>query len=156
MAAAALRRLHAVTADWPQRPSFASTHELLTADRGGDADLSMMPPDAISACRAAWRRLAGTPQAAVHGDPGPPNVRMTSAGAGLLDWDEARVDYTDLDLADLPEGDRPAPYLPPARLAAARSAVRAWEAASGWRAEPSYARLQLARLRSDAAGQADG
>ena len=58
--------------------------------------------------------------------------------------------------ADLPEGDRPAPYLPPARLAAARSAVRAWEAASGWRAEPSYARLQLARLRSDAAGQADG
>ena len=82
----------------------------------------------------------------MHGDPGPANIRMTSAGAGLLDWDEARVDYTDLDLADLPEGDPPARYLPPVRLAAARSAVRAWEAASGWRAEPSYARRQLAQL----------
>jgi Ser/Thr protein kinase RdoA (MazF antagonist) len=154
--AAFLRRLHAVTAGWPQRPGFASTRELITVDRGGDADLSTMPPDAVSACRAAWRRLAGTPQAVVHGDPGPANIRVTSAGAGLLDWDEARVDYTDLDLADLPEGDPPADFLPPIRLAAARSAVRAWEAASGWRAEPSYARRQLALLRPGPGPQPTG
>jgi len=151
--AAALRKLHAVTAGWPQRPGFASTEELLTAHRSGDADLSIMPPDAVADCRAAWRRLAGTPMAVVHGDPGPANIRMTGAGPGLLDWDEARVDYTDLDLADLPasdsrSGDAPAAYLPPARLAAAHAAVRAWEAASGWRIEPSYARRQLAELRS--------
>ena len=150
--AAELGRLHSVTAGWPQRPGFASTRELITANRGGDADLSTMPPDAVAACRAAWQRLAGTPQAVVHGDPGPANIRMTSAGAGLLDWDEARVDYTDLDLADLPDGDLPA-RLPPARLAAARAAVRAWEAASGWRVEPSYARRQLALLRSGPAAQ---
>ena len=169
--AAALRRLHAVTAGWPQRPGFASTRELITADRGGDADLSTMPPGAVAACRAAWQRLAGTPQAVVHGDPGPANIRMTSAGAGLLDWDEARVDYTDLDLADLPDsdlpdsdlpdsdlpdGDLPARFLPPVRLAAARAAVRAWEAASGWRAEPSYARRQLALLQSGPAAQPPG
>jgi len=156
--AAALRKLHAVTAGWPQRPGFASTEELITAHRSGDADLSIMPPDAVADCRAAWRRLAGTPMAVVHGDPGPANIRMTGAGPGLLDWDEARVDYTDLDLADLPasdsrsgdsrSGDAPAAYLPPARLAAAHAAVRAWEAASGWRIEPSYARRQLAELRS--------
>ena len=151
--AAVLRRLHAVTAAWPQRPGFASTRELITADRGGDADLSTMPPDAVAACRVAWQRLAGTPQAVVHGDPGPANIRMTSAGPGLLDWDEARVDYTDLDLADLPDGDSLVSYLPPARLAAARAAVRAWEAASGWRVEPSYARRQLALLRSGPAAQ---
>jgi hypothetical protein len=40
---------------------------------------------------------------------------MSSAGPGLPDWDEARVDYTDLDLADLPDSG-----LPPARLSAAR------------------------------------
>lgn len=156
--AAALLKLHAVTAGWPQRPGFVSIQELITADRSGDADLSAMPPDAVAACRAAWRRLAGTPMAVVHGDPGPANIRMTSAGVGLVDWDEARVDYTDLDLADLPAndppfgdapfGDAPAAYLSPARLTAARAAVRAWEAASGWRVEPSYARRQLAELRS--------
>jgi Ser/Thr protein kinase RdoA (MazF antagonist) len=151
--AAALRKLHAVTAGWPQRPGFVTTQELLTAQHSGDADLSVMPADAVADCRAAWRRLSGTPMAVVHGDPGPANIRMTAAGAGLLDWDEARVDYTDLDLADLPAGDPPAAYLPPARLAAARAAVRAWETASGWRVEPSYARRQLVELRKQRASR---
>ncbi len=138
---AAVRQLHQLTADWPQRPGFASTHDLLSADRGGDVDLSTMPADAVVTCRRAWARLAGTPQAVVHGDLAPANIRMTSAGAGLLDWDEARVDSTDLDLADLPGSS-----LPPARLAAARSAVTAWEAANGWTTEPDYAQRQLAVL----------
>lgn len=138
-----LRRVHEATAGWPQRPGFAATSELLTVTRGGDVDLSAMPPDAVGACRRAWARLAGTPQAVVHGDPGPANIRVTRAGAGLLDWDEARVDYTDLDLAELPVNG-----LPPARLDAARIAATAWEAANGWVLEPSYAREMLALLRS--------
>lgn len=138
-----LRRVHAVTAGWPQRPGSASTRELLTADRGGDVDLSVLPPEAVTDCRRAWARLAGRPEAVVHGDPGAPNIRVTSAGAGLLDWDESRVDYTDLDLAELP-----GPGLPPGRLAAARTAATAWEAANGWTIEPAYARRQLELLRS--------
>jgi Ser/Thr protein kinase RdoA (MazF antagonist) len=69
--AAVLRQLHEVTAGWPQRPEFASTRELLTTYRGGHVDLSVMPADAVTACRAAWRRLAGRPETVVHGDPGP-------------------------------------------------------------------------------------
>ena len=123
--AAFLRRLHAVTAGWPQRPGFASTRELITVDRGGDADLSAMPPGAVSTCRAAWRRLAGTPLAVVHGDPGPANIRMSEAGPGLLDWDEARVDHTVLDLAEIRGSD-----LPPRTLTAAQAAVTAHHAPS--------------------------
>lgn len=143
--AAFLRRLHELTAGWTQRPCFASTRELLAAARGGDVDLSAMPPEAVAACRRAWARLAGTPEAVVHGDPGPANIRVNHAGIGLLDWDEARVDRTDLDLAELPGSDR---LLAPARLAAARAAATAWEAANGWVVEPSYARRQLALLLS--------
>ena len=139
--AVAVRRLHELTAGWPQRPGFASTIDLLTADRGGDVDLAAMPADAVAACRRAWARLAGTPQAVVHGDLAPANVRRSSAGPGLLDWDEARVDCTDLDLADIPGSG-----LPPPRLAAARSAVTAWEAANSWTTEPDYAERQLAAL----------
>jgi Ser/Thr protein kinase RdoA (MazF antagonist) len=141
--AATLRRVHEVTRGWPQRPGAASTRELLTADRGGDVDLSLLPPDAVAACRQAWAALAGRPQAVVHGDPGSANVRVAAEGIGLLDWDEARVDATDLDLAELPDSDLPAD-----RLAAARIAATAWEAASGWTVEPSYARRQLALLQA--------
>jgi hypothetical protein len=61
----------------------------------------------------------------------------------MLDWDEARVDYTDLDLAELPGCE-----LPPPRLTLAREAVTAWEAANGWIIEPSYAQHQLQLLRA--------
>jgi hypothetical protein len=81
--------------------------------------------------------------AVVHGDPGPANIRITASGVGLLDWDESRVDVTDLDLAELPGAE-----LPPDRLAAVRAAATAWEAANGWTVEPSYARRQLALLRA--------
>ena len=141
--AAELRRLHRLTAGWQQRPGFASTRELLTADGGGDVDLTAMPAGAVAACRRAWALLDGVPEAVVHGDPGPSNIRVTEAGVGLLDWDEARVDCVDLDLAELPFAD-----LPPARLSAARTAVTAWEAASGWIVERSYARRRLAMLHA--------
>lgn len=138
--AVVLERLHALTAGWPQRPGFASTRDLLTVDRGGDVDLTAMPPDAVGRCRAAWAGLTG-PSTVVHGDPCAGNIRVTDDGITLLDWDEARVDHPDLDLADLP-----VPLLPPDRLRAARAATHAWEAAAGWRLEPGYARRRLAEL----------
>ena len=141
--AAYLRRLHQTTTSWPQRPGSASTRDLLTTDRGGDVDLSAMPPEAVADCRRAWARLDGRPQAVVHGDPGPANIRISADGPGLLDWDEARVDYTDLDLAELPGSE-----LPPDALTIARQAATAWEAANGWIIEPSYAQHQLQLLRS--------
>ena len=52
--------------------------------------LTAMPADAVADCRRAWARLDGSPQAVVHGDPGPANIRISADGAGLLDWDEAR------------------------------------------------------------------
>jgi hypothetical protein len=69
-AARAGGQLHEVTAGWPQRPGFASTRELLGTDRGGDVDLTVMPPSAVAACGRAWAGLAGVPEAVVHGDPG--------------------------------------------------------------------------------------
>ncbi|MGH3881224.1 MAG: phosphotransferase, partial [Actinophytocola sp.] len=130
------------TAGWPQRPGFASTRELLVADRGGDVDLRAMPAEAVEACRRAWRALpAGS--AVVHGDPCGANVRVSEAGIGFLDWDEARVDHPDLDLADLPGVELPGP-----RNRGARAAVNAWEAAAGWQLEPAYARRRLAELGS--------
>jgi len=138
-----LRRLHAVTANWPQRPGFASTRKLLSVDRGGDVDLSAMPEAAVAACRDAWRPIAGRPEAVVHGDPGAANIRIADGEIGLLDWDEARVDCVDLDLAELP-----AAGLPPGRLAEARRAATAWEAANGWIVEPTYARRRLELLQA--------
>ena len=141
--AAVLRRVHEVTRGWPQRPGAASTRELLTLQRGGDVDLARMPAAAVAACRRAWEALAGSPEAVVHGDPGPANIRITASGVGLLDWDESRVDVTDLDLAELPQAG-----LPPERLPVVRAAATAWEAANGWTIEPSYARRQLALLQA--------
>ena len=141
--AATLRRVHEVTRGWPQRPGAASTRELQTTERGGAVDLTVMPADAVAACRRAWAALAGSAEAVVHGDPGPANIRVTASGVGLLDWDESRVDATELDLAELPGAD-----LPPDRLAVVRAAATAWEAANGWTVEPSYARRQLALLRA--------
>jgi Ser/Thr protein kinase RdoA (MazF antagonist) len=138
--AAELRRLHALTAGWPQRPDFLSTSDLLSGELGGDVVLGAMPAEAVAKCRRAWAALSG-PAVVVHGDPCAANVRVSEAGIGLLDWDEARVDHPDLDLADLPGIE-----LPAGRNRIARAAVDAWEAAAGWRLEPTHARRRLAAL----------
>jgi Ser/Thr protein kinase RdoA (MazF antagonist) len=115
-----------------------------------------MPPDAVARCRAAWQPLANEPRSVIHGDPGADNIRIASGGVGLLDWDEARVDAAILDLAQLPV-DLPAgapAWLGPLtaeRLAAARTAADAWEAANAWLVEPAYARRRLADLMATAA-----
>jgi Ser/Thr protein kinase RdoA (MazF antagonist) len=148
--AQALRRLHALTVGWPQRPGFRSTRELLTEETGGDVRLDLMPATAVERCRDAWRPLADEPHAVVHGDPGAANIRISREGVGLIDWDEARVDAPILDLASLPEP--VALDLSPERLTVARRALDAWEAATGWVVEPAYARRRLARLAARRAG----
>ncbi|HZU75201.1 MAG TPA: phosphotransferase [Dehalococcoidia bacterium] len=152
LVAETLRTLHRLTRAWPQRPGFCSAQELLTGTAGGDVDLALMPPDAVELCRAAWRALAGEPLSVVHGDPCAANIRIAHGEVGLLDWDEARVDVSALDFADLPIP--PAELRDPGRAFALRRAADAWEAAAGWRAEPAYARRRLARLSAETGSHA--
>jgi Ser/Thr protein kinase RdoA (MazF antagonist) len=143
--AATLRRLHELTAGWPQRPGWRSSLDLLHADTGTKVDLGAMPAEAVARCRAAWARLAGRPTCVVHGDPNPGNVRLTADRVGLIDWDEAHVDVPDLDLA-LPGN---AADLDPAAYDTAAQAEAAWAAAACW--DPTdtdpYARHRLAEVR---------
>ncbi|MEJ7763171.1 MAG: phosphotransferase [Thermomicrobiales bacterium] len=146
-----LDRLHALGRDRGQRPGFASATDLLTTTRGGDIDLDGMPPDVVATCRLAWAALPAGLASVVHGDPGATNVRLWRGEAGLMDWDEARVDLPLLDLIALPlpraEIARLAGYPHPApTLAAAHRAALAWEVANGWTVEPAYTRRCLARL----------
>jgi hypothetical protein len=140
--ATTLERVHALTRSWPQRPTFASTVDLLTEPSGGDVDLSVMPHEAVEQCRDAWLPLTGEQTSAIHGDP-LGNALITEDGVVLIDWDEARVDASLLDLADLPGMEE---ALPPAARAMARRASSAWEAAASWSLEPEYARRRLAGL----------
>lgn len=138
---AELKRLHNLTRAWPQRPAFRSTRELLIERRGGDVRLDRMPREVVARVRDAWREIAGERQSVVHGDPGAGNVVIHGGQAGLLDWDEARVDASILDLADLPLG--LAGEIGAERLTRARRAANAWEAANAWFLEPAYARRRL-------------
>ncbi len=138
-----IERLHRLTRGWPQRPGCRSVVELGRGDRSGDADLSTMPDDAVEDCLRAWRRLGGLPRSVIHGDPGADNLRLTETAVGLLDWDEARVDVSAFDLADLPHRPLTEPL-----ATVSGCAADAWEAANGWAIEPTYARRRLARLRA--------
>jgi aminoglycoside phosphotransferase (APT) family kinase protein len=106
-----------------------------------------MPPEGVARCRAAWARLAGRETCVVHGNPtNPGNVRVTAARVALLDWDEARVDVPDLDLA-LPHN---AAGLGAAAHDVAAQASAAWEAAVCW--DDAYAVRRLAEVRAVCAG----
>ncbi len=100
-----------------------------------------MPEEAVERCRAAWARLVGRPRSVVHGDPNPRNIRITAERVALIDWDEAHVDASDLDL-NLPHNaaDHPADVRDLVYQASA-----AWEAAVCWR--DAHAEEQLARVR---------
>ena len=149
-----LAHLHTLTRERGQRPGFVAVTDLRTTTLGGDIDLDGMPADAVATCRAAWAALPPDPPAVVHGDPGAANVRLWRGQAGLIDWDEARVDLPLFDLVSLP-----LPRVDIARLtgqplsgpglAAARRAALAWEVANGWTVEPAYARRCLDRLLTD-------
>ncbi len=139
--AGTLRELHRLTQDWPQRPGWRSSADLLHAETGTKVDLGAMPAEGVARCRAAWARLAGRPTCVVHGDPNPGNVRMTADRVALIDWDEAHVDVPDLDLA-LPDN---AAGLDDATYDIAAQASAAWEAAVCW--DDEYARKRLAEVR---------
>jgi Ser/Thr protein kinase RdoA (MazF antagonist) len=140
-----LRRLHRLTRDWPQRPGWRSSTDLLHAGTGTRVDLGAMPPEGVVRCRAAWARLAGRPTCVVHGDPNPGNIRMTAERVALIDWDESHVDVPDLELA-LPHN---AAGLDDDAYDVAAQAQAAWEAAACWDptgADP-YAERRLAEVR---------
>ena len=137
-----LRRLHGLTQDWPQRPGWQSSIDLLQADSGTKIDLNAMPPEGVARCRAAWARLSGRDTCVVHGDANNPgNVRMTGNRVALIDWDEAHVDVPDLDLV-LPHN---AADLDNNALDMASQASAAWEAAVCWDDEYSVRRLAEVR-----------
>ena len=123
--ASVLREVHRLTHGWAQRPGWRSSTDFLLAESGTKVDLGAMPPEGVARCRAAWARLAGRPTSVVHGDPNPHNVRLTADRVALIDWDEARVDVSDLDLV-LPYN---AADLPADALDSAAQALAAWEAA---------------------------
>lgn len=136
--------VHELTAGWPQRPGFASSTTLQTADRGGDVRLDLLPADAVPVVRAAWRPLTTGAECAVHGDVGGGNVLVDRGRVALLDWDEARVDAPWFDYAFLPEE---VPVPAPVDRDTLVTAGLAWEAATCWASEPDYAARRLAELR---------
>ena len=141
-----LRGLHRLTKEWPQRPGWRSSTDLLQAETGTRIDLGAMPPEAVVRCRAAWARLAGRERCVVHGDPNRGNIRMTADRVGLIDWDEAHVDVPDLDLV-LPHN---AAGLDGRTRDVAAQAWAAWEAAVCWDPTGSdeFAVRRLAEVRA--------
>jgi Ser/Thr protein kinase RdoA (MazF antagonist) len=111
--AGALRQLHELTRDWPQRPGWKSSTDLLTDNSGS----------------------------VVHGDPNPRNIRITAERVGFIDWDEAHVDVSDLDL-NLPHN--VANHSPDMQDIVGQASA-AWEAAVCWR--DAHAEEQLALVR---------
>lgn len=137
-----LRRLHRLTAGWPQRPGWRSSSELLHAEKGTKVDLGAMPPEAVARCRAAWARLDGKQTCVVHGNPtNPNNIRISADRVTLIDWDEAHVDVPELDLV-LPYN---AAGLDEKTHDIAAQASAAWEAAVCW--DDDYSIKRLAEVR---------
>ncbi|WP_461357423.1 phosphotransferase [Bradyrhizobium sp. USDA 4454] len=136
-----LRRLHRLTASWPQRPGWRSSTDLLHAETGTRINLGAMPPEGVARCRAAWARLIGRQTCVVHGDLNPRNIRMTADRVALIDWDESHVDVPDLDLA-LPHN---AAGLDSVTHDIAAQAAAAWQAAVCWDDEYSIKRLAEVR-----------
>jgi Ser/Thr protein kinase RdoA (MazF antagonist) len=136
-----LRELHRLTRDYPQRPGWRSSTDLLHAETGTKVDLTEMPAEGVARCRAAWARLAGRETRVVHGDPNPRNVRLTAERVALIDWDESHVDVPDLDLV-LPGN---AAGFDDDAYDIAAQASAAWEAAVCW--DDDYSRKRLAEVR---------
>ena len=142
-----LRRAHALTTGWPQRPGFLAARDLVDANRGGDVAVDALPPDVRERCRDAWRAVGDVPVSAIHGDPSRTNVRITERGVVLIDWDEARVDAPLFDLAEVERRSGGTDL-----DSAAQRAALAWDVAVCWRFEPEYARRRLRELEASSTG----
>lgn len=128
----ALNDLHTATAGWPQRPGWRASRELLGESRAGDVDLDAMPADLVEEVRRAWAAVPAAGPCVVHGDAGPGNAIITADGkCALIDWDEARVDNPAFDTGRDP---------------VARRARLAWEIATCWVPEPTYAKSLLPKF----------
>jgi aminoglycoside phosphotransferase (APT) family kinase protein len=114
--------------------------------------LDAMPVEAVEAIRAAWRPVITGAECVNHGDVGAGNILVTETGIALLDWDESRVDVPWFDFAFLPP-DVAADV--PINAEALSTAGVAWEAATGWTAEPDYAARRLAELYARVAVKPD-
>ena len=139
-----LRNFQDATRGTSQRPGFASSVAMVERRSAGAIALDGMPAELVEVCRAAWARLAGALHSVVHGDLQHGNILLTPEGTvALVDWDEARVDASVLDEVALSValGGRPRPG-----WEAAEAARRAWEVASCWDLEPTYARRLAADL----------
>lgn len=138
-----LQQLHQLTQNWPQRPGWRSSLDLLHAKTGTKVNLGAMPAEAVARCRAAWQRLAGRGTCVVHGNPtNPSNIRITANHVALIDWDEAHVDVPDLDLALQYN----AAGLDDDAYDIALQASAAWEAAVCW--DDNYSKRRLAKVRA--------
>ena len=111
----------------------------MTRDRGGDVDLTAMPPALVARLRGAWASLPAGDEAAIHGDLHAGNLIWANTGPALIDWDEARRDLPAFDLM----GGGPADPPPDPVLARAHLA---WEVAVCWAREPARARHLATRL----------
>ncbi|MEM7335751.1 MAG: phosphotransferase [Chloroflexota bacterium] len=137
-----LRRLHQLTREWPQRPGWRSSLDLLHETSGTKVDLNAMPQEGVARCRAAWARLSGRQTAVVHGDPNPRNILITKDRVALIDWDESHIDVPELDLV-LPHN---AAGLDDDMYDIASQASSAWEAAVCW--DDDYSKKRLAEVRA--------
>lgn len=120
-----------------QRPGFRTARDLIADVKGGNVDLSLMPPDLVGTCRAAWARLPHEPNCLIHADIGDDNLAMGPNGTLIVyDWDEARADLPCFDLATLGA----------LQSAVAKRAALAYEIACCWLLEPERARRLAATL----------
>lgn len=125
-----MAKFHDATKTLAQRPGFRSSNDLLSEDAGGDVSLRVMPEPIVTACRATWTRVAGAPEAIVHGDLNPANLIWCLDGRpALLDWDECRRDLTLFDTVQMGGA-----------TAEEQNAALAWEVACCWHVEPERAR----------------
>jgi Ser/Thr protein kinase RdoA (MazF antagonist) len=138
LVATTLNRIHNLTKNWPQRPGWRSSLDLLHTDTGTKIDLTAMPPEGVARCRAAWRKLVGHQTCVIHGDSNPGNILIKNNRVALIDWDESHIDVPDIDLGKLPDN---AGNLEESDYFIAQQACAAWEAAVCWNDEYSIKRL---------------
>ncbi|QGG95951.1 phosphotransferase [Actinomarinicola tropica] len=142
--ASALRWLHRITADWPQRPGRRTSVELARGGTSDDLTATPLPPRILDRCRGAWGRLDERDLAVVLGEVRADVIRMTPRGPVFLDWTGARVDDPALDLAGLPEDASP---LDRRRRWSASQALAAWTVARSWSVDLGHARQALDTIR---------
>ena len=116
-------RVHRLTADWPQRPGWRSSTDLLVADAGTKIDLGAMPAEGVARCRAAWARLAGREACVVHGDPNAGNVRMTADRDGTEPHNDRFLGVAGLGTPPAPRSLPTRPLVSVARLPQGRSSL---------------------------------